>query len=71
MLILYAALSGCLSCTETLWDFKADLDAQDEVKWTFVECLVREIVFFRLEGGLLDQFYLIYKCLCSRTGPPL
>lgn len=31
---LYAALSGCLSCTEILWDFKADLDAQDEVGWT-------------------------------------
>lgn len=26
-----AALSGCLSCTETLWDFKADLDVQDVV----------------------------------------
>lgn len=30
-LTLYAALSGCLSCTEILWDFKANLDAQDEV----------------------------------------
>ncbi|KAK0149566.1 Ankyrin repeat domain-containing protein 24 [Merluccius polli] len=25
-----AAISGCLSCTETLWDFKAYLDSQDE-----------------------------------------
>ncbi|CAB1331435.1 unnamed protein product, partial [Coregonus sp. 'balchen'] len=25
----HAAVSGCLSCTETLWDFKARLDAQD------------------------------------------
>ncbi|KAF0042212.1 hypothetical protein F2P81_005744 [Scophthalmus maximus] len=24
-----AAVSGCLSCTETLWDFKANLDVQD------------------------------------------
>ncbi|KAF3690973.1 Ankyrin repeat domain-containing protein 24 [Channa argus] len=24
-----AAVSGCLSCTETLWDFKASLDVQD------------------------------------------
>eukprot|EP00064_Thunnus_orientalis_P003938 superscaffoldBa00000344_g3949 len=24
-----AAISGCLSCTETLWDFKASLDVQD------------------------------------------
>lgn len=28
---LPAAVSGCLSCTETLWNFKASLDAQDGV----------------------------------------
>lgn len=35
-LTLYAALSGCLSCAEILWDFKANLDAQDEVGWANV-----------------------------------
>lgn len=44
-LTLHAALSGCLACTEILWDFKANLDAQDEVGWAkfdrFVQCCVR------------------------------
>lgn len=30
-LCLCAAVSGCLSCTEILWDFKANLDVQDGV----------------------------------------
>lgn len=47
MLTLFAALSGCLSCTETLWDFKADLDIQDEVRWTFYVQLGKSF-FFRL-----------------------
>lgn len=57
---LLAALSGCLSCTEILWDFKANLDVQDEVGWThFLTGLcnvVLDKLFLSVWGGLLDTF---------------
>ena len=46
-----SAVSGCWSCAETLWDFKANLDSQDEV------CLLATWLLCVVSNGFMEKLH--------------
>ena len=67
-----AAVSGCWSCAETLWDFKANLDSQDEVclLTTRLLCVVLNCFMEKLHCPL-SGFDISRKLVWLRSASPV
>lgn len=61
LLLSPAAVSGCLPCTEILWDFNANLDVQDGVGCT---------VHFTVDKSFfISTMIMIYVTVSGRSHP--
>lgn len=61
LLLSPAAVSGCLSCTEILWDFNANLDVQDGVG--------RTLHFTVHKSFFISTMIMIYVTVSGRSHP--